>query len=63
MHESSPSAHDLDLAVSGLPVGRFFAVQGRLLWLLDHPVELVNLDRSTPFTRYLRDARELVRVG
>jgi hypothetical protein len=50
------------MAVSGLPSGQFFHLQGVLLGL-DRPVDLVDLDRSTPFTRYLRDARELVQVG
>jgi hypothetical protein len=26
-------------------------------------VDLIDLDRSTPFTRYLRTENELVRVG
>jgi predicted nucleotidyltransferase len=61
--ETGAPPHDLDLAVSGLPAERFFPILGRLLCLLDHPVDLINLDRSTPFTRYLRDNGELVRVG
>lgn len=62
LRDSGPPPRDLDLAVSGLPSGHFFHLQGVLLGL-DRPVDLVNLDRSTPFTRYLREARELVRVG
>jgi predicted nucleotidyltransferase len=57
-----PVPRDLDIAVSGLPSGAFFHIQGRLLEL-DRPVDLIDLDRPTPFTRYLRDASELVRVG
>lgn len=60
--DSGPPPLDLDLAVSGLPSGQFFHMQGVLL-SLDHPVDLVDLDRSTPFTHHLRHARELVRVG
>ena len=60
--DSGPPPRDLDLAVSGLPSGQFFHLQGILLGL-DRPVDLVDLDRSTPFTRHLRDAHELVRVG
>lgn len=60
--DSSPAPQDLDLAVSGLPSGQFFHLQGILL-CLDHPIDLVNLDHSTPFTRHLRDAHELIRVG
>ncbi|MFZ5495441.1 MAG: hypothetical protein ACOZE5_08925 [Verrucomicrobiota bacterium] len=62
VHDSGPPPRDLDLAVTGLPAGSFFHLQGVLLGL-DRPVDLIDLDRSTPFTRYLRDARELVRVG
>jgi predicted nucleotidyltransferase len=53
---------DLHLAVSGLPRGQFFHLQGLLL-CLDHSVDLVDLDQNTPFTRHLREANELVRVG
>lgn len=60
--DSGPPPRDLDLAVAGLPAGRFFHLQGILLGL-ERPVDLVDLDRSTPFTRHLRDARELIRVG
>ena len=62
-HDAGSPPRDLDLAVAGLPSGQFFRLQGRLLCLLDRPVDLINLDHATPFTRYLRDAHELIRVG
>jgi predicted nucleotidyltransferase len=54
---------DLDLAVSGLPPAVFYRVGARLSDLLGRPVDLIDLDASTPFTRYLREENELVRVG
>lgn len=54
---------DIDIAVLGLPAGRFFELQGRLLRILNMPVDLVSLDKNTPFTTHLRESRELVRVG
>jgi len=60
--DSAPSA-DLDLAVAGLPPGLFYRVGARLSELLGCEVDLVDLDTPTPFTRYLREENELVRVG
>lgn len=54
---------DLDLAVSGLPPSVFYRVGARLSDLLGRSVDLVDLDSNTPFTRYLREENELVRVG
>ena len=54
---------DLDLAVSGLPPSVFYRVGARLSDLLGRSVDLIDLDISTPFTRYLRDENELVQVG
>jgi predicted nucleotidyltransferase len=56
-------AADLDLAVSGLPPELFYRTVGRLLFLIDTRVDLINLDKLTPFTRHLRESKELVRVG
>ena len=54
---------DIDLAVRGCPPGRFFALLGRLLVLLDHPVDLVDLDRQRTLGAFLEARGELVRVG
>ena len=54
---------DLDLAVSGLPASLFYRVGARISDLLGQPVDLIDLDTDTPFTRYLREENELVRVG
>jgi predicted nucleotidyltransferase len=54
---------DIDLAIRGCPHGSFFQLLGRLLWELDHPVDLVNLDTQDAFVQYLRKEGVLVRVG
>jgi len=54
---------DLDLAVSGLPPAVFYRMGARISDLLGRSVDLVDLDVSTPFTRYLRAENELVQLG
>lgn len=54
---------DIDLAIRGCPKGRFFHLLGQLLLELDHPVDLVNLDRQDAFARYLEEEGELFRIG
>ncbi len=55
---------DLDIAVSGLSPAVFYRVGARLDGLLGgRTVDLIDLDVSTPFTRYLREQHELIRVG
>ena len=58
-----PADSDLDLAVAGLPPSRFYGLVARLHQLMRRPVDLVDLDSPTPFTRHLREAEDLVRVG
>jgi predicted nucleotidyltransferase len=53
---------DIDLAVSGLPAQRYFTALGEVGDLLRRPVDLVDLDRVTPFSEYLRGHGELQRV-
>ncbi len=57
------SASDLDLAVAGLPAAVFYRVGARISDLVGRSVDLIDLDISTPFTRYLREENELIRVG
>ena len=45
------------------PQGRFFHLPGRLLWELDHPVDLVDLDGQDAFAQYLQEEGELLRIG
>jgi predicted nucleotidyltransferase len=54
---------DIDLAVRGCPQGRFFHLLGRLLWELDHSVDLVDLDAQDAFAQYLQKEGELLRIG
>jgi len=54
---------DIDMAVSGLPPEKFFDAMGRAGDLLPRPLDLVDLDEASPFTRYLREEGELRRVA
>jgi predicted nucleotidyltransferase len=54
---------DLDFAVVGLPARSFFRAMGEVIEAVGRPVDLVDLDQDTPFTRYLRSNGELVRVS
>ena len=56
-------ASDVDIAVSGLPPEVFFKVMGTVEDILRRPVDLIDLDEATPFTRYLKEEGELSRVG
>lgn len=54
---------DIDLAIRGCPSGMFFRLLGRLLLELDHPVDLVDLDKEGDFGRYLEREGTLVHVS
>jgi len=54
---------DIDLAVSGLPPELFYKAMGRVGDILALPFDLVDLDEETPFTRYLKEEQELVRIA
>jgi predicted nucleotidyltransferase len=54
---------DIDLAVRGCPQGHFFHLLGRLLWELDHPADLVDLDAPDAFAQYLQKEGVLLRIG
>jgi predicted nucleotidyltransferase len=54
---------DVDMAVSGLPPERFFKAMGMARRALRRPLDLVDLDEDTPFTRCLRKEGEMARVG
>jgi len=54
---------DIDLAVSGLPPEKFFKAMGIAGDILERPLDLVDLDEDNPFTRYLKEEKELVRVN
>lgn len=54
---------DVDMAVSGLPPGVFFRAMAKASRALGRPLDLVDLDDDSPFTRYLKSHGELRRVG
>jgi len=54
---------DIDLAVVGLPAARFFEAMGQTMLVLPRPLDLVDLDVDTPFTRYLKRKEKLHRVA
>jgi len=54
---------DIDMAVSGLPSKIYFFAISRASDLLGRPVDLVDLDDSTPLVRHLLGSGELVRVA
>ena len=54
---------DVDMAVVGLPPEVFFGAIGAAERILRRPLDLVDLDESNAFTRYLKEEGELVRVG
>ena len=54
---------DVDLAVRGLPPEVFFRAMAAAHDALGRPLDLVDLDEENPFTRYLNERGDLVRVG
>jgi predicted nucleotidyltransferase len=57
------AANDIDFAITGLPPDRFFSTMGKLQMAISKPIDLVDLDEDNPFTRYLKEENELVRIG
>lgn len=54
---------DIDLAVTGLPPERFFRAMGIARRILRRPLDLIDLDEDSLFTRYLKTEEALKRVG
>ena len=54
---------DVDLAVRGLPSEVYFTAVSKTSDLLGRPVDLVDLDDSTPRVRYLIHSGDLIRVA
>jgi predicted nucleotidyltransferase len=48
-------AHDIDLAVEGLPTEKFFDFYTRLFFELPKPVDLVDLSQETPIASIVRE--------
>lgn len=54
---------DIDLAVRGCPRGSFFTLLGKLMWDLQHAVDLVDLDSDDALAQHLQTWEEMVRVA
>ncbi len=54
---------DIDLAVTGLRKGDFFEIFGKLMMSLEHPVDLINLEKENRFVTMLKRKGELYRVA
>ena len=54
---------DIDFAVRGCPVDRFFKLQGRLLVELTRSADLVDLDADPDLAAFLEREAVLVHVG
>ena len=54
---------DLDLGVRGLPPERFYSATAQVTDAVGRGVDIVDLDVPTPFTRYLGESGEMIRVG
>ena len=54
---------DIDMAVVGLPAKVFLKAIGEATDVMKRPVDLVDLNKTTPFSQYLRQSRNLKRVG
>ena len=54
---------DVDLAISGLPPRPFFRVMGEVSDIFDRPVDIVDLDVPSLFSRYLKRKGKMIRVA
>lgn len=63
VHGNYSERSDIDIAVTGIPKGDFFEIFGELVMSLDHPVDLINLEKRTRFVDLLKSKGELVRVN
>lgn len=54
---------DIDLAVSGLPPEMFYRAGAAAEDAIGRSLDLIDLDEVTPFTQYLKEESELLRVG
>ncbi len=54
---------DLDLAVRGMPPEHFFRAVGETCSALSIPVDIVDLDESSPALDFLKEHGDLLRVA
>ena len=53
---------DIDIAIRGIDADKYFKILGQLMLELDHPVDLINLDRQDDFSRFLEKEGDLFHV-
>ena len=53
---------DVDIAAKGIPTGSFFKVYAALIKHLDHPVDLISLEKDDRFGNMLQEEGYLHRV-
>jgi len=54
---------DIDLAVKGIPTGSYFEIFAKLMMQLDHPVDLIHLEKENRFGNMLKKEGYLYRVA
>lgn len=59
---TSDENSDIDLAVTGCPPEKFYAILGKLLMELKHSVDLVDLDNTPSLREFLVNKNGLVNV-
>ena len=57
------SFSDLDIAVRGIPANKFFQIYGELMFLLEHQIDLVDLQLQEKFGKILLQSDEMLRVA
>jgi len=60
--DEKKEASDIDLAVKGCPPEKFFKVYSKLMFALDYPVDLIDLDRDKDFAEHLVSKGKLLNV-
>ena len=53
---------DIDIAVRGIPPEKFFYVYGQLARQVEKPIDLVDLDEDSRFSRKLQRREAMIRV-
>jgi len=56
------SRSDIDLAIRGCKPEKYYKLLGQLMMELEHPVDLINLDREDDVTKHLTKEGDLVSV-
>ena len=54
---------DIDLAIRGCPKGEFFNLYGKLMMELEHPVDVISMERQRRFAKYLEEHERLLQIG